>query len=1267
MMSWRTTDADQIQLFSSVNSPIKPPIPNAGKEGQAVPGLNGRKASISQGQGVASSQPIRPGNRRRDTADSASYNPLSPSFTRNQKDDSPSVSTPPASLLRRKTDFKDSVSSATFGDKPRLDTSSDANSVFGSLKRTPTNPASAGVNGPSSPWTNAPTTGFGAFGNFSLDGVSGPPATPGDKKLGVGSVRGESRFKGLMGKDSSEDVGSKAKEKGPSSFENLNESANDQKWSQERTMRPMSKDSGLWGDLDRAGGASLGGDEPNAAAQGFQMMGDAQRARNQTGFSAFSAAPDQPTFSDLMGRRENGLSESQQAQQYLGGHPQEPMSPTSTNPYQSPESERRNAENEPSESAQPGFFGSNHPTKSSLSAFEEADRSQNSSAGPSRAFPPIGGLGGLGGLGSASPWSAAPGAIGTPSRTTATFSGLGDPRFGLGDGQPPSAGGYGSTGSGSFGAFSRSKMGSLFPPQMQEQMRAGDTSRLEHGIGEGPINRGLGNNAAFGAPSRDTDSPSHPSRGVLDDLFDNVDRNITGGHPSSFGGNDATQASIAQSQAHHAAQSNLPAAATLAPTPAATATSNSGSFSGQTPEPEGSSSTASNQLPPAQQRQMVMPDRMRWIYRDPQGNTQGPWSGLEMHDWYKAGFFSPELLVKKVEDNDYEPLAQLIRRIGNSREPFLVPQIGIPHGSATAVGQNALSLNSPASPSGPAQPPFASSFPSFGTTLTADQQNALERRKQEEQYLMARQKEHLVQQQVYLKQLHMQGIGSHGVNPQSLHHSSSAHSLQSQPSYGSITSPTGYQPSPGQMPLQPPGPMPGFFDSQIRPGPGGPTHSTDTVQPTRDLDLSSTMDRMSLRQPGAPQFPGLAQGPPDSHASQSQIAAALQDRARLQKEQEQADVSQRDSYGDGRDGLDRLEQFHQLRAQEGDQTFGPAGGAINRNGAAEPFENPLRPSETLAAQGSLHQTRASLNRVDQQPAAVLQPQQSFQPAGPPAPSISPLPAPAARRNRSDVADNLAAGSHSRSETPQDTPTTALAPWAKESADQGSKGPSLKEIQEAEARKTAQQEEIATAARRAQAEQERVPASQAPPPAPGLPSSANWAAGGSPVSAASNGPSAWTRQLAGKVPTPVTGLTKKTLAQIQKEEEARKNRAGAAAAAAASNNTVTAAAPGSGGKRYADLASKAPAAVPNATSSAWTTVGAGGKTKTPTAPAPAPVRSVSGNATASTTPSAKVKPAVPARAVSSGMASSTAQDEFHKWIKGALGKGLSTNLTSTKPL
>ncbi|CRK34046.1 hypothetical protein BN1708_019377, partial [Verticillium longisporum] len=105
--------------------------------------------------------------------------------------------------------------------------------------------------------------------------------------------------------------------------------------------------------------------------------------------------------------------------------------------------------------------------------------------------------------------------------------------------------------------------------------------------------------------------------------------------------------------------------------------------------------TSTSDLPSNQQRQMVMPDRMRWVYLDPQGQIQGPFTGLEMNDWYKANFFTPDLRVKKVEDSDFEPLGQLIRRIGNSREPFLVPQIGVPHGPPSANGPF-----SPATPGG---------------------------------------------------------------------------------------------------------------------------------------------------------------------------------------------------------------------------------------------------------------------------------------------------------------------------------------------------------------------------------------------------------------------------------------------------------------------------------------------------------------------------------------------------------------------------------------
>ena len=1219
------------------------------KEGAAAPGLNGRKSSVSHGAGNAGSgQPSRPGTRRRDTTESIFLNPLSPAFNRSGKDDGPGVSTPPASLTRRKTDFKDNVPASAFGERPKLDTGIDAGSLFGSLKRTTTNPASAGVNGPSSPWTAGPApSGFGAFGNFSLDWAGANPLTPGDKKSGFGSMRSESRFKGLMSKDSSEDMSLRPKEKGSALLERLHEADAVPSWGQDRSVRPMSEDSNLWGDPERVESAAPGRTDLH------HRGGDVPKAQSSTPFAGFSAPSEQSSFAELMNRRENRLQDTSQSHDQLSGNSQEPMSPTDTNPYQSPESDRRPAEHEGGDDPQADFYAGGYSGRPGHPPFEEGDRSQNSSAGATRGFPALGGLGGLGAIGNPSPWSAAPGPIGTPNRATAGFASIGDPQLNpVGDVQPSSAGGFAAMGSAGFGAFGRSKMGSLFPPQMQEQMRSSETGRGDQSMDEGLSNRNI--SSTFRAPVRDTESPATQSRSVLDDLFSSGDRN-RGAVSSPFGPAEGVHASMAVGQVPASAALNFTSAATLAQTPAATAASNSESFSGRTPDPE---SSGSSQLPAAQQRQMVMPDRMRWIYRDPQGNTQGPWSGLEMHDWYKAGFFSPELLVKKVEDNDYEPLAQLIRRIGNSREPFLVPQIGIPHGATGQPSQSTIGITKPGPPSGTVQPPFASSFPSFGTTLTADQQNALERRKQEEQYLMARQKEHLMQQQVFLKQMHVSGL-PHGMSPQQLHHHSSAHSLQSQPSYGSITSPIGYQPSPGQMPMQPPGPMSGVFDLQMRPGTGGPGHPSDAMPPSREMDLNVAAERMDLGPPGRDQFSMVGHGPPDSQLHQQQVASAMHDRARLQKEQQQADALQQDGHADGLEAMERFEQFRQLRTQESDPSFGTIGGLRDVPEASGDVHGP---AHTMSGAHEFDQARMLQGHKTEQDLAA-------KPTTIPAPSISPLPAPSAQRHRGHVPDNLNAGTRSRSETPQqDTPATALAPWAKENADQSSKGPSLKEIQEAEARKAARQEEVLAAARRAQAEQERVLAAQAPAPAPapGLPSSANWAAAGSsPLSTAPNGPSAWTKPLAGKIATPA-GPNKKTLAQIQKEEEARKNRA---VAASAENHSKTAvpSATGAGGKRYADLAGKVPASTPTATGgNAWMTVGAGGKAKTPAGAAPAPGgnRTTSGGATAaSITQPPKSRPTAPARAATGGVATSNAHDEFVKWIKGALGKGLTSTQLS----
>ncbi|MCJ1392598.1 hypothetical protein MMC18_005468 [Xylographa bjoerkii] len=1285
----------------------------------------------------------RPGPRRRDTSDSLSFsNPLTSPTTANRlSKEEQQLSTPPPSLVRRRTDFKDSVSvfGSNSGDRTkasdRFENAPDTSSPFGSFKRTATGPLSAGLTGPSSPWSAVPqSAGFpstGAFGSFSLGSGSVQPPTPGEKKPGYGSLRGESRFKGLMSQDSSEDNSTRSKDKASiSNLEKLTEMESEQpatNWPSSRQTRQSTESNPFDEPEHRVGSAVLGGDMPSPPSQHpfLSNQADFQRPHDDIGFSAFNAASDMPSFRDMMQqRREYTQQQTPQGNQYAYTHHQEPMSPTNTNPYQSPEGEKMASEDFDTEGSevmnmhQSTFSFGGNPTRPLNANFEgtASDRSQTSSAGPSRGFPNLGGLGGLGGMGTSGGWSAAPGNVSTPSRTNAAFgTGFGDSIFSsFGDTQSSShvgIGAFGSTGSGHFGNVGTigrgSKMGSLFPAAMQDQMRGNESSRQDHTFsdsretGQGNAAKStIGMNApGFGIGSRESDSPSHQNRGIMDDLFGTLDGRGRGlqGLTSSLHMGDGNSNIFTQGPSFNPIQTPISATSSVAGLQSVLAPSSSSNL-GRTPDADPSTGVSS-QMPATQQRQMVMPDRMRWIYRDPQGNTQGPWSGLEMHDWYKAGFFSPELQVKKLEDSDYEPLAQLIRRIGNSREPFLVPQIGIPHGSASAQPSNISSLlgavptASPSTQTGSAQPPFASSFPSFGTTLTAEQQNALERRKQEEQYLMARQKEHLAQQQVMIKQMQHMQSGPHSIHAQQLHHHSSAHSLQSQPSYGSITSPTGYQPSPALGPMQQHAGGPGFFDPLARSsvlgiGPTGVV--SDNLLPARESDLVAAMERLNAGRPSQLPFGSSSQnsGTQEGLNHQQQVMAMLQDRARLQREQDQFDLLQRASLGESQETINRLEQYKQLRAHEEDTMASSQDSRMDQalahqrtdaenQTADEDFE---RAATFITAQESRPTMQSDLNSMSEQVSAFnkhVLPIQTQSPWAtvdtglpmpfPPPQSISPLPAPAAQRNRQNVADTLAAESRSRSQTPSiDTPNAVLAPWAKENLE-GSKGPSLKEIQEAEARETAQQEEVATAARRAFAEQERQMQMQSTVPAPGLPSTANWASGNSPATPTAGGPSAWAKPLAGKQPASLPPSTaKKTLAQIQKEEEARKARVAAVAAANVVNNlagTPTLL----GGKRYADLAGKVASPISTGVGGAWTTVGAGGKLKTPIgAPAastPVP-RAPSGGSVTSTATATRPKPTIaPVRSATTGGSSSgqSANDELYKWAKGALGKGLNISI------
>ncbi|KAJ5353703.1 hypothetical protein N7541_006267 [Penicillium brevicompactum] len=1224
---------DEREMFAaSVNSPLKPPPTNAAKE-NVLPGTGGRKSSISYPQGhinnynTSSPTAGRPGPRRRETGESVG-NPMSPTGSNSRFfRDEANTSTPPPALLRRKTDFREP--------NPKLDEKvkdgrEDPSSPFGSLKRSTTNPLNTGVSGPNSPWGsashNANFSPMGAFGAFSLGSNANTPTT--EKKPGYGSLRGESRFKGLLSKDSSEDIAGSAKEKPLSNLERLAESELDARsqspWGEAVKTRINRSETNPF-DEPRSGSAALGGSQ--------DLEGPSQA---DLGFGAFGMTSSIPGFRELMQSQENSRNPTPSL---LQGH--EPTSPTNTNPYQSPHGDRHGERAEPEDvdtdgsdiqqAQHPGISGLRDPNPfgsmrrvGSGMDLPSVDRSQNSSVNANRGFSGLGGLGGLSSLGGPSAWSSG-GAVGTPTRERSAFAGgFGDPLFGsMGDLQSPSlstlgGGGLfsphaGMTGTGSIGRSS--KLGALFSSMQDEQGRP-DSVGLE---GFDP------------QQAEKTGQASHP-----------------GSTPTS--------------------QTPVSAVGSMA------------NLAGQDIQPTG---TPGGSIPTSQQRTMVMPDRMRWIYRDPQGNIQGPWTGLEMHDWFKAGFFSPDLQIKKLEDTEFEPLAQLVRRIGNSREPFLVPQIGLPHGPEPAVAQWTQNSNA-----GSAQPPFPGSFPSFGTTLTAEQQNALERRKQEEQYLMARQKEHLAQQQAIMKQMAPPGAPSSSMNPP-LQHQSSAHSLQSQPSFGSITSPVGYQPSPIQAPMQQ-GTQGtgGFFDGATQGRQGGLSNVGPGMLGTDfggQDQLPALLDRLNVRQdPFAFGNSGsFAARQPDNFLQSQQVSQMLQDRAQLQQEQEDFDKAHEDDPFDQHAREERLRQFHALRAQEGEMGMRTAEGlpthpvaasqqheaevAAEMEEAAHQLTDSVTGTEPLTLSQQVHKAASAQRQQQQEHEQSHGPSESVwkidhampQPFPPP-PSASPLPAPTAQRNRQNVAESLATGSRSQTQTPVDAAPTSVAPWAKEANDLP-KGPSLKEIQEAEARTAAQREEVAAAARRAQflAEQERLSQAQAQA-APGLPSSANWASSGSPATPASTG-SPWANKSA---PVPTGAATKKTLAQIQKEEEARKNRA-AAAAAAAMAATPSPPVPSSTGKRYADLASKGPvpAAPTGPGSSAWTTVGASGKVKgAPTAPLGP--RSSSGVAPISPV-IAKPRPVITPRTVTSGSVPQSnpnqAVEEFTKWATLSLSKGLNTGI------
>lgn len=1187
-------NAEEKELFASdVNSAIKPPA--QAKDGNHPGGgVNGRKTSLSHGSsanfGLSSpSASSRPGTRRRETTDTNPYSGggglTSPASATRPPRDDSSYW-----FGRKNTETKD----LTF-EEPEEDTTARDTSVktlsFGGLVRNNTTPSGPGFSS-ASPWQTSTTTSTSASTTTTLPGIGSfgnfalPGSTIGEKR--TGNPRGESRLAHLIPKESSDSIATKSNDS----------SAPDSS----RSWRPRQRtDTDPFGEDSVSGSAVLGGAQDTSPPPMSHL--------------SLHAPYDTPV--------KGSTGEFGMASLNLGGHPeheQAPLSPSETNPYRSPPGER--GEHEDAGDRQHGSAGvSDHvsgfggvPRSFAHAAFDGSDRSQTSSVG-AKAYPPLSNLTG---------WPSSS----TPDRERAPFSSFGGSLFGpVGDLQSPglanlggvfgpsSAGGFG--GSGSFGRAS--KLGSLFPPAMQAQMQSQDNESLSDSIPDlrqpNPLGA-IGRNAP-GDHARETDSPMRAGRGIFAEMFAQAEPSRT---PVS-------------SEPLHGGISSAPHSQAFAATSAAP------SFAaGQASDP-----------PSVQSRTMVMPDRMRWVYLDPQGHQQGPFTGLEMNDWYKANFFTPDLRVKKLEDSEFEPLGQLIRRIGNSREPFLVPQIGIPHGPPSQTGPFSNS-------GGVIQPPLVNAFPSFGRTLTAEEQNNLERRKQEEQYLMARHRE------FYATQQSMGRVPIPGVP--GLHHHSSAHSLQSQPSFGSITSPITMPP---QAPIGAIGTTGSFFDAPA-------THQA-AVQGSsgQGLDMFREDELARLSGPERQMLAGLhGTGAVSGNLPPQPIGAPTGEagvRGQLPGSSELVEDSE------GFRG--RLQEFEKLRAQHDAEMMERQTSPLRE--LANEQSSKLSPSAPAAEPGSPKEssnTEAPRRQVEgDQSASLTKQYQHAQAAAaaakivgmpmpfPPPPSATPLPAPAPQRVKSNLPEQYATSS--RSGTPDITPSSAatqpppLAPWAKDSGVESHKGPSLKEIQQAEALKAAKAEEAAALARRAMLEQEAArEREKAAATAPGLPTTSTWGTA-SPVNPGTSS-SPWAKPAPGKVPVsgPVsqaqTADKKKTLADIQREEEARKQKAKEAA--------VQAGLAASAGKRYADLASKpnsgpAPSQTPTAAALGWATVGAGGKVKAPTGPS----SQTRPSSAAKPVPAAAAPPSRPAATkpanVLANATHTEAMDEFTKWLHGQLAKGI----------
>ncbi|XP_055688107.1 GIGYF family protein Gyf [Lutzomyia longipalpis] len=76
--------------------------------------------------------------------------------------------------------------------------------------------------------------------------------------------------------------------------------------------------------------------------------------------------------------------------------------------------------------------------------------------------------------------------------------------------------------------------------------------------------------------------------------------------------------------------------------------------------------------PPPMPMNQETESNLIWFYRDPQDMVQGPFTAIEMAEWYQAGYFDDNLCVRRMGDQRFSKLGELIELCGGEM-PFFAP------------------------------------------------------------------------------------------------------------------------------------------------------------------------------------------------------------------------------------------------------------------------------------------------------------------------------------------------------------------------------------------------------------------------------------------------------------------------------------------------------------------------------------------------------------------------------------------------------------------